>query len=348
MQSHLRPFTRPSSPQHHHKYNTFNTHATSSRKSSQTILNSDRYALTLMELLIAISIVGVLCAIVLPAVTWSRETARRGQCLSNLKQMGIAIDAFQTAHQMYPPGGNDKGYSLHVSILPQIDQSPLFQSISDSNLDSEGNPANSILIPLYLCPSDPYGDLREKYNQAGTNYVGNFGSGLQRFGYNGMFRNHMGWGRHKGGPIRPADVDDGLSHTAMLTEILVGNTKGERLRTHWNTDHALDEPDELDEFAVLCKNWVPQRLPSGGWDGDEWFRGHPWIMGDVGSTMYNHVLTPNQLSCFNGSFVQEGIYTAASLHRGGVNLLYADGRGDFISENIDGKVWTDLGSRTSK
>jgi len=73
-------------------------------------------------------------------------------------------------------------------------------------------------------------------------------------------------------------------------------------------------------------------------------RGSEWVGGDLSRTRYNHALTPQQPSCFNGSFVPDGIYTAASEHAGGVNLLMADGRVTFVSVSIDSGVWRALGS----
>jgi prepilin-type processing-associated H-X9-DG protein len=64
--------------------------------------------------------------------------------------------------------------------------------------------------------------------------------------------------------------------------------------------------------------------------------------------MYNHVLGPNAPSCFNGTSVQTGIYSAAVAHRAGVNVLFGDGRVNFIAQSIDRTVWRDLGSRVDQ
>jgi type II secretory pathway pseudopilin PulG len=304
-----------------------------------------RWGAAMIEVLTAMSVMGVACAITVPALVWTREVSRRNQCLSNLKQIGVAIDAFQSAHKIFPPG-SDGGYSPHVSILPQIDQAPLQETIKKNQANSTENEGLKSLVPLYLCPSDYAADLREQGGWVATNYVGNFGTGVQRHGYNGVFCHSKGRGKHEERPLAPRDIKDGLSQTAMMSEVLSGDGSGHRLRTHWHTDRRLDDPKQLDEFAKYCKNWTPKQfLPGGVWHGDGVLRGRPWTWGDPGYTWYNHVLTPNQLSCFNKDLVQEGIFTAGSLHFGGVNLLFADGQAIFISNNIDSQIWTDLGSR---
>jgi len=82
--------------------------------------------------------------------------------------------------------------------------------------------------------------------------------------------------------------------------------------------------------------------------GEIHVRGVPWTSGQLGQTMYVHTLPPNLQSCFNGTNVPTGIYTAASAHAAGVNLLLADGRVQFTSASIDRQVWRELGSRSSR
>lgn len=144
-----------------------------------------------------------------------------------------------------------------------------------------------------ICPSDPDADDLTSPPDGGgiaaTSYAGNFGGGLQRYGFNGLFQ-YIGTKRFGAGSVRASDAIDGLSQTAAIAEIRVGNCRYETLRTVWDTPYSLSAPDELDEFpnrpAATC------------------MRGRRWTNGNLGSTLYNHILTPNQRSCWNGGNIQ--------------------------------------------
>lgn len=303
-----------------------------------------RSAFTLIELLVSISIIGILLALLLPAVQQVRESARCTQCKSNLRQIGIAIDSYHSTHGMFPPGGS-RGYSLHVFLLPHIEQSGLAANVDFSIAQDapQNDSVRATCISIYGCPSDPSSG-RVIATMAGTNYAGNSGTGVQRYGYNGLFR-HLspGFAPYPEGPVRASDVTDGLSNTAAASEIVIGNGNYSRLTTNWNTPSPMILPVELDSFAAFCRGFVPS-----GSAGDAWIRGRPWTFGDSGCTLYNHILTPNSNNCINGTNVQFGAYSAASFHGNGVNLLYADGRVQFISTQISSQIWNAWGSRDGR
>ena len=134
-----------------------------------------RTGFTLIELLVVIAIIAVLIAMLLPAVQQAREAARRSQCNNNLKQLGLALHNYHETSQQFPMGvtrdaGNpgtqqNWGTSFWLAILPQVDQAPLYKSLSMSALGGPGhvnNPGNQNApqlngrkIPLMLCPSSP-------------------------------------------------------------------------------------------------------------------------------------------------------------------------------------------------
>jgi prepilin-type N-terminal cleavage/methylation domain-containing protein len=99
-----------------------------------------RLAFTLIELLVVISIIGVLIALLLPAVQAAREAARRTQCVNNLKQLGVALHTYESTARSFPPGyisnfdtsGTDTGpgWGWAAMLLPQIEQKPLFDTIN--------------------------------------------------------------------------------------------------------------------------------------------------------------------------------------------------------------------------
>lgn len=124
-----------------------------------------RTGFTLIELLVVIAIIGVLTALLLPAVQNARESARRTECRNHLKQFGIALHSYAEAHQVLPPGyfykpdpvGNAMGFGWGSVILPMLEQRSLHQQF-DFKLPVWDN-ANMIprmrRLPSFLCPSDP-------------------------------------------------------------------------------------------------------------------------------------------------------------------------------------------------
>jgi prepilin-type N-terminal cleavage/methylation domain-containing protein len=185
------------------------------RRRSQYVLSPIRTGFTITELLVALSVFALLAALLLPAVQQAREASRRTQCNSNLRQIGIAIGAYESAYGVLPSGANPM--SLHIALLPYTEQQALHEEYETAQAHGDccgGLPAP----PLVVCPSDPLsGDTRET-----SNYAVNFGTGVQRYGFNGMFQFLGGWDHWPGGSIRYHDVLDGTSQTAALSEILPG------------------------------------------------------------------------------------------------------------------------------
>jgi len=291
---------------------------------------------TLVELLVVIAIIGVLIALAFAAVQQAREAARRNECISKLKQLGIACHSYEGAYKTFPPGGTLKGHSFLVSLLPYVEQTPLYKQL-DFSL-SPGKPPNkflqSIEIEAYRCPSDS-GALLFAGEEA-ANYAGNFGTGVQKYGYNGTFQHALD------GVVRLSHVTDGLSQTVAISEVLPGSEDKERRRFLFTTP-LLDQPDQLAAFAAACES-----MQMGAPGADPYWRGHPWTQGIAGLALYNHVLPPNSNSCTNDGQVNLGALSAASFHPGGVNVLSADGAVDFVGDAIDPQTWKSLGSRNGR
>ncbi|MEX2140658.1 MAG: DUF1559 domain-containing protein [Pirellulales bacterium] len=122
-----------------------------------------RTAFTLVELLVVIAIVGLLAALLLPAIQASREASRRAVCANNLRQIGIALNAYHAAHRRFPVGcvewrspGNTAARQLAWSayLLPFIEEEPLYDALDLSlPFDSPRNVAAATVLPVYLCPS---------------------------------------------------------------------------------------------------------------------------------------------------------------------------------------------------
>lgn len=151
---------------------------------------------TLVELLVVIAIIGVLVALLLPAVQAAREAARRTSCNNNLKQYGLALHNYHDTYQQFPPAGANWGnpqIGWQVQILPFAEQGALYDACYaqdkpgaspnnggiwyESIIPSPSNPnqrAREVNVPYAFCPSDP--GLRSRDGYAQTSYTGNLGS----------------------------------------------------------------------------------------------------------------------------------------------------------------------------
>lgn len=180
-----------------------------------------RRGFTLIELLVVISIIGILIALLLPAVQSAREAARATQCKNNLKQWGLALHNYHSLVGRFPIG-NVKGtyWTFQTLLLPHLEQGPLFQTIDfklkdcfESNMkapNKKGVPAQA--IPMALCPADPRAGKAwtDSYwgTYAGGNYFGVIGTSVTL--KNGVL--------YSNSTTRIADVTDGTSNTMFMGE----------------------------------------------------------------------------------------------------------------------------------
>ncbi len=278
----------------------------------RTIASRTERGFTLVELLVVIAIIGILVAMLLPAIQSAREAARRTQCMNNFRQVGLAAHNYHSAMSTFPRGmywleltsGCDEGAnysepSWSAFLLPYfeegvLDDLPGLAGVYGGTLSEE---AKRMFVGVYICPSDP---------QAGE--LVNFGSGfsgpseledLMMANMAGVAdsRDHTcnGWQTRSDGdgiffnihPIKIAAITDGTSNTLMVGEV-VGAGEG----TH---------------------------------------QAQSWVMHNIYHTGNGiNLNVPAEIIFYNPT-----ITGFASYHPGGCHFQLADGSADFIDESID-------------
>lgn len=125
-----------------------------------------RTGFTLVELLVVIAIIGILIAMLLPAIQAARAAARRSECANKVRQLGLAFHNFAEAnHNMFPPGMVKNKHAVFTYILPYIEEGSLFRTI-DVTTDPETNKvAKDVVVPAYICPDWPSEKIDKSMSQ---------------------------------------------------------------------------------------------------------------------------------------------------------------------------------------
>lgn len=313
---------------------------------------------TLVELLVVIAIIGVLVALLLPAVQAAREAARRSQCLNNLRQLGIAILLHENAKKAFPEGvhawetngGGGHGpasFGWGGLSLPYIEQSNLgqqFQAISNypnynwqTATGPGGTPHAGELsktpLSVFMCPSDVMAPINVYYNAgkdpyAKSNYVGIAGAyGAE----DAKGTNPMRW-------INLTDLED----TAYFNDNhrrIMGGTLGVFL-ANAKTEMRQISDGTSNTIMVGERNGLAELEPASGPPAAYW-------TGAIRARWVNSTLSNVRN---DASFLLNGTnrFGTSSMHQGGGQFTKADGSALFISEDIDGEVYQALGTRAGE
>jgi prepilin-type N-terminal cleavage/methylation domain-containing protein/prepilin-type processing-associated H-X9-DG protein len=325
----------------------------------------ERKAFTLVELLVVIAIIGILIALLLPAVQAAREAARRSQCTNNLKQLALACHNYHDTYKVLPPrqtgtgafwGGdtantNTARLSGWVMLLPFFEQQALYDQINSPltigtvAYPAWGTPPTSdsppytpwtVQVNALLCPSD--GNILGKTaaNAGRNNYRFSVGDSINRsWSRNGPPRGLFGHHFYSGSAISFASITDGSSNTIMLSERLFGQ-ETIMIRQGFAQQPALVTVENTPMAPAPCLaaiNPANPRQYTGtvyNWSGRQWANGMPV------RNAFNTVFPPNAPSCVSGTSAETSnvVIAPTSNHPGGVNVAMGDGSVTFISETI--------------
>ncbi|MEX2172011.1 MAG: DUF1559 domain-containing protein [Pirellulales bacterium] len=312
-------------------------------------------AFTLVELLVVIAIIGILVALLLPAIQAAREAARRTTCINQIRQLTLALQNHHDSKGGFPPGVvNDKGELFEYPRItwmfhtfPYLEEGATFAAFNQKApqgcaggiwLDPVNYPAVSTSIGILLCPTDGEGDLVHNHPSCGgqvarSNYAGFFGN-VNMGGVLDYFKNpsvasstapnHLPAAFMMNRPVNIKKISDGTSHTMIIGEILKGisGDDNDYRGVHW-----YDHVGTSQIFTATGPNSTdPDLLYS------------LWCNGKLNLPHLNLPCRPG-----NGSGTNNRA-AARSRHSGGVQVGMSDGSARFVPDAVELAVWQAMGS----
>jgi len=303
-------------------------------------LGSRTGAFTLIEVLVAISIISLLIGLLLPAVQSAREAARRAQCSNNLKQFGLALNAYHDAFGSLPPGrikSYDPRYSgpkppctssivdksLEVFALGFMEQSAVYNAINQSLavIGAENSTIHSIAISTFACPSDPMSGLPQVLNAGAlTRYGVSDPASMVFTSYAGMI-----------GSL-PVLAQPLPSSNCVVPGSLIAQCNGvfndlSPIRLASVTDGLSNTIFMAEKATTVLQELAPlnQQYPAQhGW----------YITGNWGDTLITALYPPNACDKVARAAMTAWTNSASSMHPGGLNVLMGDGSVRFIKDSI--------------
>lgn len=330
-----------------------------------------RAGFTLIELTVVGFILGVLMALLMPAVQGAREAARRVQCVNNLKQIGLALHHYESANRVFPAIYSDSGFAFNrqlgryvsyaahgysplARMLAELELGPLYNSTnltyghSDPRSILDNHTVALVAVGLFVCPSDPpppvpgYGRVNYRFSTGPIPWISPTYTIPDH--WSGPFTMHRFYGT--------ASFPDGLSNTIGASERLQGDWTADRFKRGGDyrlADFRFDQIVGRGEPEIAQCITLAPTLPLESRGGESWF------YSGFHFTNYNHCMPPNPRfdDCsfddaregLHARTMHDGSFAATSYHPGGVNVVLMDGGVRFQRDSVDLPVWRALGTR---
>jgi prepilin-type N-terminal cleavage/methylation domain-containing protein len=295
---------------------------------------------TLVELLVVIAIIGILVALLLPAIQAARESARRSQCLNHLKQWGTAMHLYHDSKKRLPIGSssnttafpNARRQTWVMYLWPYVEETSLAGAnvitnhfyVPPASIDNTMNGLCGKLVAIYLCPSDAgigADQTRGTHQRRRGNYVVNWGNSFYGQAVEPLGKapfSHVKGDRGQPRLTNFADITDGTSNTLLLSECLRAWSADDN---DWRGDIHNDD-GEFRFHTRLTPNTSAPDVFEAGW--------------------YQPTGDPKMPAATGAENVQ--VTAARSRHSGGVNAALCDASIRFVSESVAFDVWKAMGT----